>query len=122
MVRAIRLALEGVDVKLEQAACVVCVLAGIFDHYVAVCVSAGDYCVHGAVCARSLGEFGATMCSFPIFPVKRAPSLRRCVCVCDCVCGVGRRPVCASSPSVWRWLSCVISEWLARVSRQRMGG
>ncbi len=49
MVRAIRLALEGVDVKLEQ-----CgenprgqPLAGIFDHYVAV-DSAGDYCRHGA--------------------------------------------------------------------------
>lgn len=49
MVRAIRLALEGVDVKLEQAARTLGSqpLAGIFDHYVAV-DSAGDYCRHGA--------------------------------------------------------------------------
>ena len=44
MVRAIRLALEGVDVKLEQAARTLGPAAGgIFDHYVAV-DSAGDYC------------------------------------------------------------------------------
>lgn len=48
MVRAIRTALERVDVKLEQAARTRGQpLAGIFDHYVAV-DSAGDYCRHGA--------------------------------------------------------------------------
>ncbi len=49
MVRAIRLALEGVDVKLEQAARTLGASRWrvFFDHYVAV-DSAGDYCRHGA--------------------------------------------------------------------------
>jgi molybdate transport system permease protein len=79
MVRAIRLALEGVDIKLEQAARTLGRAAGgCFHHYVAADAT-GHYRRHRAGLRPLAGEFGATITFVSNIPAKRAPFLRRCI-------------------------------------------
>ena len=61
MVRAIRLALEGVDMKLEQAARTLAPGAGASFHHHASLTLPGIIVGTVLAFARSLGEFGATI-------------------------------------------------------------
>lgn len=80
MVRAIRLALEGVDVKLEQAARTLG--AGRWRVFMTITLPLMlPGIIVGTVLAfaRSLGEFGATITFVSNILVKPAPFLRRCI-------------------------------------------
>lgn len=79
MVRAIRLALEGVDVKLEQAARTLGASRWRVFLTITLPLTLPGIIVGTVLAfARSLGNLARPSRSFPIFPVKRAPSLRLC--------------------------------------------
>lgn len=79
MVRAIRLALEGVDVKLEQAARTLGASRWRVFLTITLPLTLPGIIVGTVLAfARSLGSLARPSRSFPIFPVKRALSLRRC--------------------------------------------
>lgn len=79
MVRAIRLALEGVDVKLEQAARTLGASRWRVFLTITLPLTLPGIIVGTVLAfARSLGSLARPSRSSPIFPVKRAPSLRRC--------------------------------------------
>ena len=105
MVRAIRLALEGVDVKLEQAART---------------LGASRWRV--LAFARSLGEFGATITFVSNIPgeTRTLPSAMYTLIQTPGGEGAAAR-LCLIAIGL-ALVSLLISEWLARVSRQRMGG
>jgi ABC-type molybdate transport system permease subunit len=80
MVRAIRLALEGVDIKLEQAARTLG--AGRWRVFFTITLPLTlPGIIVGTVLAfaRSLGSLAPPSPLSPIFPAKRAPFLRRCI-------------------------------------------
>lgn len=80
MVRAIRLALEGVDVKLEQAARTLGASRWRVFLTITLPLTLPGIIVGTVLAfARSLGSLARPSRSSPIFPVKRAPSLRRCI-------------------------------------------
>ena len=124
MVRAIRLALEGVDVKLEQAARTLGArpLAGIFDHYACRLTLPGIIVGTVLAFARSLGrvwrdhhvclEHSRRNAHHPFGDVHP-----------DSNPGRGRR---GGAPvhhlnRVWRWFRCwCLNGWRA-LSRERMG-
>lgn len=123
MVRSIRLALEAVDIKLEQAARTLG--AGFWRVFFTVTLPLSFPGILAGIVlafARSLGEFGATitfvsnipgetriiplaMYTLIQMPGKEAEAARLCVI-----------------SIVLSFLALLISEWLARRSRQRLGG
>ncbi len=122
MVRAIRLALEGWTSNWSKrrepsgpAA------GGYFDHYVAV-DSAGDYCRHGAGLRPLVREFGATITFVSNIPgeTRTLPSAMYTLIQTPGGEGAAAR-LCLIAIGL-ALVSLLISEWLARVSRQRMGG
>ncbi|WP_407261033.1 molybdate ABC transporter permease subunit [Klebsiella pneumoniae] len=122
MVRAIRLALEGVDVKLEQAARTSGQpLAGILTITLPLTLPG---IIVGTVLAfaRSLGEFGATITFVSNIPgeTRTLPSAMYTLIQTPGGEGAAAR-LCLIAIGL-ALVSLLISEWLARVSRQRMGG
>ena len=111
MVRAIRLALEGVDVKLEQAART---------------LGAGRWRVFfivGTVLAfaRSLGEFGATITFVSNIPGETRTIPSAMYTLIQTPGGEsGAARLCIISIAL-AMISLLISEWLARISRERAG-
>lgn len=80
MVRAIRLALEGVDIKLEQAARTLG--AGRWRVFFTITLPLTlPGIIVGTVLAFAVrwASLAPLSLLFPIFPVKRVPSLRQCI-------------------------------------------
>jgi molybdate transport system permease protein len=71
--------------------------------------------------ARSLGSLARPSRSSPIFPAKRAPSFGDVHLDSDPGRGGAAARLCLIAIGL-ALVSLLISEWLARVSRQRMGG
>lgn len=123
MVRAIRLALEGVDVKLEQAARTLG--ASRWRGFLTITLPLTlPGIIVGTVLAfaRSLGEFGATITFVSNIPgeTRTLPSAMYTLIQTPGEEGAAAR-LCLIAIGL-ALVSLLISEWLARVSRQRMGG
>jgi len=123
MVRAIRLALEGVDLRLEQAARTLG--AGRWRVFLTITLPLTlPGIIAGTVLAfaRSLGEFGATITFVSNIPgeTRTLPSAMYTLI---------QTP--GGESAAWRlcviaimlaMASLLVAEWLARVSRKRIGG
>jgi len=123
MVRAIRLALEGVDLRLEQAARTLG--AGRWRVFLTITLPLTlPGIIAGTVLAfaRSLGEFGATITFVSNIPgeTRTLPSAMYTLI---------QTP--GGENAAWRlcviaimlaMVSLLVAEWLARVSRKRIGG
>ena len=110
MVRAIRLALEGVDIKLEQAARTLG--AGRWRVFFTITVLAF---------ARSLGEFGATITFVSNIPGETRTIPSAMYTLIQTPGGEsGAARLCIISIAL-AMISLLISEWLARISRERAG-
>ena len=111
MVRAIRLALEGVDMKLEQAARTLG--AGRWRVFFTITLPLTlPGIIVGTVLAfaRSLGEFGATITFVStMYTLIQTPG------------GEGAAARLCIISIVLALVSLMVSEWLARLSRERMG-
>ncbi|MBK4714520.1 MULTISPECIES: molybdate ABC transporter permease subunit [Tenebrionibacter/Tenebrionicola group] len=123
MVRAIRLALEAVDIKLEQAACTLG--AGrwrVFCTITLPLMSPGIIVGTVLAFARSLGEFGATITFVSNIPgeTRTIPSAMYTLIQTPGGESAAAR-LCVISVLL-ALISLLISEWLARRSRKRMGG
>lgn len=123
MVRAIRLALEGVDIRLEQAARTLG--AGRWRVFCTITLPLTlPGIIVGTVLAfaRSLGEFGATITFVSNIPgeTRTLPSAMYTLIQTPGGEGAAAR-LCVIS-IVLALVSLLVSEWLARRSRQRMGG
>lgn len=123
MVRAIRLALEGVDLKLEQAARTLG--AGRWRVFFTITLPLTlPGIIVGTVLAfaRSLGEFGATITFVSNIPgeTRTLPSAMYTLIQTPGGEGAAAR-LCVIS-IVLALCSLLVSEWLARRSRQRIGG
>lgn len=123
MVRAIRLALEGVDSKLEQAARTLG--AGRWRVFCTITLPLTlPGIIVGTVLAfaRSLGEFGATITFVSNIPgeTRTIPSAMYTLIQMPGGESAAAR-LCVIS-IVLALVSLLISEWLARKSRQRIGG
>ena len=122
MVRAIRLALEGVDIKLEQAARTLG--AGRWRVFFTITLPLTlPGIIVGTVLAfaRSLGEFGATITFVSNIPgeTRTIPSAMYTLIQTPGGEGAAAR-LCVIS-IVLALISLLVSEWLARLSRERMG-
>ena len=123
MVRAIRLALEGVDVKLEQAARTLGASRWRVFLTITLPLTLPGIIVGTVLAfARSLGEFGATITFVSNIPgeTRTLPSAMYTLIQTPGGEGVAAR-LCLIAIGL-ALVSLLISEWLARVSRQRMGG
>lgn len=123
MVRAIRLALEGVDLRLEQAARTLG--AGRWRVFLTITLPLTlPGIIAGTVLAfaRSLGEFGATITFVSNIPgeTRTLPSAMYTLI---------QTP--GGESAAWRlcviaivlaMISLLVAEWLARISRKRLGG
>lgn len=123
MVRAIRLALEGVDLRLEQAARTLG--AGRWRVFFTITLPLTlPGIIAGTVLAfaRSLGEFGATITFVSNIPgeTRTLPSAMYTLI---------QTP--GGENAAWRlciiaialaMISLLVAEWLARISRKRLGG
>ncbi|HCQ0570703.1 TPA: molybdate ABC transporter permease subunit [Escherichia coli] len=122
MVRAIRLALEGVDVKLEQAARTLG--AGRWRVFFTITIPLTlPGIIVGTVLAfaRSLGEFGATITFVSNIPgeTRTIPSAMYTLIQTPGGESDAAR-LCIISIAL-AMISLLISEWLARISRERAG-
>lgn len=107
MVRAIRLALEGVDVKLEQAARTLGASRWRVFLTITLPLTLPGIIVGTVLAfARSLGEFGATITFVSNIPGETRTLPSAMYTLIQTPGGEGRRPASASSPSVWRWFRC----------------
>ncbi len=79
MVRAIRLALEGLMSNWNRPQEHWGPGAGAFLYYHDTADLTGNYCWYGTGFARSLGEFGATITFVSNIPGKREPFLLPCI-------------------------------------------
>ncbi|MCS5991798.1 molybdate ABC transporter permease subunit [Klebsiella variicola subsp. variicola] len=123
MVRAIRLALEGVDVKLEQAARTLGASRWRVFMTITLPLTLPGIIVGTVLAfARSLGEFGATITFVSNIPgeTRTLPSAMYTLIQTPGGEGAAAR-LCLIAIGL-ALVSLLISEWLARVSRQRMGG
>ena len=123
MVRAIRLALEGVDVKLEQAARTLGASRWRVFLTITLPLTLPGIIVGTVLAfARSLGEFGATITFVSNIPgeTRTLPSAMYTLIQTPGGEGAAAR-LCLIAIGL-ALVSLLISEWLARVSRQRMGG
>ena len=123
MVRAIRLALEGVDVKLEQAARTLGASRWRVFLTITLPLTLPGIIVGTVLAfARSLGEFGATITFVSNIPgeTRTLPSAMYTLIQTPGGEGAAAR-LCLVAIGL-ALVSLLISEWLARVSRQRMGG
>ncbi|MEA1064479.1 molybdate ABC transporter permease subunit [Erwinia sp. HR93] len=123
MVRAIRLALESVDIRLEQAARTLG--AGRWRVFCTITLPLMlPGIIVGAVLAfaRALGEFGATITFVSNIPgeTRTIPSAMYTLIQTPGGESAAAR-LCAIS-IVLALVSLMIAEWLARKSRQRVGG
>lgn len=123
MVRAIRLALEGVDVKLEQAARTLGASRWRVFMTITLPLTLPGIIVGTVLAfARSLGEFGATITFVSNIPgeTRTLPSAMYTLIQTPGGEGAAAR-LCLIAIGL-ALVSLLISEWLARVSRLRMGG
>ncbi|HAM0458775.1 TPA: molybdate ABC transporter permease subunit [Escherichia coli] len=122
MVRAIRLALEGVDVKLEQAARTLG--AGRWRVFFTITLPLTlPGIIVGTVLAfaRSLGEFGATITFVSNIPGETRTIPSAMYTLIQTPGGEsGAARLCIISIAL-AMISLFISEWLARISRERAG-
>ncbi len=79
MVRAIRLALEGVISNWSRPQEHWGPGAGAFSYYHVTADLTGNYCWYGAGIRRSLGEFGATITFVSNIPGESEPFLLPCI-------------------------------------------
>ena len=117
MVRAIRLALEGVDIKLEQAARTLG--AGRWRVFFTITLPL----IVGTVLAfaRSLGEFGATITFVSNIPGETRTIPSAMYTLIQTPGGEGAAARLCIISIVLALVSLLVSEWLARLSRERMG-
>ena len=121
MVRAIRLALEGVDIKLEYFARTLgagrCAL--LFTITLPLTLPA---IIVGTVLAfaRSLGEFGATITFVSNIPGESCLVISSAMYTLIDGGESGAARLCIISIAL-AMISLLISEWLARISRERAG-
>ena len=123
LARAIRLALEGVDVKLEQAARTLGASRWRVFLTITLPLTLPGIIVGTVLAfARSLGEFGATITFVSNIPgeTRTLPSAMYTLIQTPGGEGAAAR-LCLIAIGL-ALVSLLISEWLARVSRQRMGG
>ncbi len=107
MVRAIRLALEGVDVKLEQAARTLRASRWRVFMTITLPLTLPGIIVGTVLAfARSLGEFGATITFVSNIPGETRTLPSAMYTLIQTPGGEGRRLASASSPSDWRWFRC----------------
>ncbi len=122
MVRAIRLALEGVDVKLEQAARTLG--AGRWRVF---CTITLPLMLPGIIVgtvlafARSLGEFGATITFVSNIPGETRTIPSAMYTLIQTPGGESAAARLCLISIVLALISLMISEWLARLSRRRIG-
>ncbi|MDU4223187.1 MAG: molybdate ABC transporter permease [Enterobacter asburiae] len=122
MVRAIRLALEGVDMKLEQAARTLG--AGRWRVFFTITLPLTlPGIIVGTVLAfaRSLGEFGATITFVSNIPGETRTIPSAMYTLIQTPGGEGAAARLCIISIVLALASLMVSEWLARLSRQRMG-
>ncbi|BDH46618.1 molybdate ABC transporter permease [Salmonella enterica subsp. enterica serovar Choleraesuis] len=123
MVRAIRLALEGVDSKLEQAARTLG--AGRWRVFCTITLPLTlPGIIVGTVLAfaRSLGEFGATITFVSNIPGETRTMPSAMYTLIQMPGGESAAARLCVISIVLALVSLLISEWLARKSRQRIGG
>jgi molybdate transport system permease protein len=123
MVRAIRLALEGVDMRLEQAARTLG--AGRWRVFCTITLPLTlPGIIVGTVLAfaRSLGEFGATITFVSNIPGETRTLPSAMYTLIQTPGGEGAAARLCVIAIVLALVSLLVSEWLARRSRQRMGG
>ena len=122
MVRAIRLALEGVDVKLEQAARTLG--AGRWRVF---CTITLPLMLPGIIVgtvlafARSLGEFGATITFVSNIPGETRTIPSAMYTLIQIPGGESAAARLCLISIVLALISLMVSEWLARASRKRIG-
>ena len=122
MVRAIRLALEGVDVKLEQAARTLG--AGRWRVFCSISLPLMlPGIIVGTVLAfaRSLGEFGATITFVSNIPGETRTIPSAMYTLIQTPGGESAAARLCLISIVLALISLMISEWLARLSRRRIG-
>lgn len=123
MVRAIRLALEGVDTQLEQAARTLG--AGrlrVFGTITLPLMLPGIIVGTVLAFARSLGEFGATITFVSNIPGETRTIPSAMYTLIQMPRGETAAARLCLISIVLALVSLLISEWLARKSRQRLGG
>ena len=122
MVRAIRLALEGVDMKLEQAARTLG--AGRWRVFFTITLPLTlPGIIVGTVLAfaRSLGEFGATITFVSNIPGETRTIPSAMYTLIQTPGGEAAAARLCIISIVLALVSLLVSEWLARLSRERMG-
>ncbi|SQB09723.1 molybdate ABC transporter permease protein [Citrobacter koseri] len=122
MVRAIRLALEGVDIKLEQAARTLG--AGRWRVFLTITLPLTlPGIIVGTVLAfaRSLGEFGATITFVSNIPGETRTIPSAMYTLIQTPGGESAAARLCIISIVLALISLLISEWLARISRERAG-
>lgn len=122
MVRAIRLALEGVDIRLEQAARTLG--AGRWRVFLTITLPLTlPGIIVGTVLAfaRSLGEFGATITFVSNIPGETRTIPSAMYTLIQTPGGEGAAARLCIISIVLALVSLLVSEWLARLSRERMG-
>lgn len=122
MVRAIRLALEAVDVKLEQAARTLG--AGRWRVFFTITLPLTlPGIIAGTVLAfaRSLGEFGATITFVANIPGETRTLPSSMYTLIQTPGGESAAARLCLIASVLAVMSLMTAEWLARISRKRMG-
>ncbi len=121
MVRAIRLALEGVDVKLDRPQEHWGRALARFLYYHVTADLTGNYCWYVLAFARSLGEFGATITFVSNIPGETRTIPSAMYTLIQTPGGEsGAARLCIISIAL-AMISLLISEWLARISRERRG-
>lgn len=122
MVRAIRPALEGVDIRLEQAARTLG--AGRWRVFLTITLPLTlPGIIVGTVLAfaRSLGEFGATITFVSNIPGETRTIPSAMYTLIQTPGGEGAAARLCIISIVLALVSLLVSEWLARLSRERMG-
>ena len=119
MVRAIRLALEGVDVKLEQAARTLG--AGRWRVFMTITLPLMLPGIIVLAFARSLGEFGATITFVSNIPGETRTIPSAMYTLIQTPGGESAAARLCIISIVLALISLLISEWLARISRERTG-
>lgn len=122
MVRAISLALEGVDIRLEQAARTLG--AGRWRVFLTITLPLTlPGIIVGTVLAfaRSLGEFGATITFVSNIPGETRTIPSAMYTLIQTPGGEGAAARLCIISIVLALVSLLVSEWLARLSRERMG-
>ncbi len=122
MVRAIRLGLEGVDLKLEQAARTLG--AGRWRVFMTITLPLTlPGIIVGTVLAfaRSLGEFGATITFVSNIPGETRTIPSAMYTLIQTPGGEGAAARLCILSIMLAMASLLVSEWLARLSRERMG-